>query len=52
MGTDPSAAMLKNAQRDVHKGLGFVQSNAEQLTFLEDESVDLITAGKGHSFNR
>lgn len=50
IGTDPSAAMLETARQNVNARLEFVQSHAEQLTFLPDESVDLVTAGKSHFF--
>lgn len=50
IGADPSAAMLATARQNVNARLEFVQSIAEQLTFLPDESVDLVTAGKGHFF--
>ena len=50
IGTDPSTAMLQTARQNVNARLEFVQSNAEQLAFLPDESVDLVTAGKGHFF--
>ncbi|KDQ53965.1 hypothetical protein JAAARDRAFT_136509 [Jaapia argillacea MUCL 33604] len=57
IGVDPSAKMLDEA-REATKQLGlsnefkYIQSSAEDLSFLEDGSVDLIvTAQAGHWFD-
>jgi hypothetical protein len=52
IGTDPSAAMLSAAKRNANARLEFVQSSAEQLSFLPDESVDLMVAGTSYSSER
>lgn len=49
IGADPSSAMISVAQQNTNARLKFIQSSAEQLSFLPDESVDLVTAGKSYS---
>lgn len=46
-GVDPSAGMVATARESMASDghISFVQSKAEELSFLEDESVDLVTAG-------
>lgn len=45
-GVDPSSGMVATAQESaLNPRINFVQSSAEQLRFLEDESVDFIGAG-------
>ena len=52
IGVDPSAKMVESAIRHI-QSLGpetgqfeFVQSPAEKLLFLEDDSVDLVVSGE------
>jgi trans-aconitate 3-methyltransferase len=47
IGVDTSPGMISSAkeQHGSDQRLTFVNSKAEELSFVEDESVDLITAG-------
>lgn len=50
IGTDPSDGMIEQAHsstsQEDHPNLTFRKASAESLTFLEDESVDLVVAGQ------
>ncbi|KAF3480576.1 Crg1p [Arthroderma uncinatum] len=52
-GIDPSAGMIEQARSLTAEGnVEFVQSTAEALPFIEDESIDLVVAGEAaHWFN-
>lgn len=58
IGLDPSAKMIEQARESVKSRLAgldlspqieFHQSSAEELTFVQDGSVDLLTAGMSSS---
>ena len=50
IGTDPSDGMIEQAQLSTsqgdHSNVIFRKSSAESLTFLKNESVDLVVAGQ------
>ena len=50
IGTDPSDGMIEQAQMSTsqgdHPNVIFRKSSAESLTFLKNESVDLVVAGQ------
>jgi trans-aconitate 3-methyltransferase len=48
IGVDPSANMVKQAQANLSPSIGtleYIQSKSEDLSFLEDASVDFVMAG-------
>ncbi len=45
IGTDPSQSML-DAVENSEANIKYMQSSAEDLSFLEDESVDIVTAAQ------
>ena len=50
IGTDPSDGMIEQAQLSIsqgdHSNVIFRKSSAESLTFLKNESVDLVVSGQ------
>lgn len=51
-GVDPSKGMVATALSNSQDNsrVNFVQSSAEELSFLENESVDFVTAGSQQLF--
>ena len=50
IGVDPSAKMIEQAKQNISAGLPnqieYVQSPAESLPFIADQSVDMIISGR------